>query len=354
VVRTHTDASFLAEKEFVISPQGIEDRPATVEADSNPQLRSIRSGFDFLPVFRSLVHSKVRSRHADDREQARAEARFKLRRRVETEMEASLAPRVERLNTQLQGRVVEPLAEMDLSPQVVAASTTPERLTVRLRLAGDDQLAGHAPRPRAPSDSLASMQIHQSALNNICQQLGWDGRTLTLPEMREAILDHLHVDAAAGSESLPDDLSVTFAPQNAIRVKCQDNHIELNLTIARLEKPPQKWQDFGVRVFYKPDLSTPGGRLMRDGTVQLVGQRLGPKAQLGLRGIFSKAFPQSRGLQLLPERITSNPRLADLRLSQFEIRDGWIGLALAGKTVAAQEPADVAQKPKVVEAGSRR
>ena len=111
-----------------------------------------------------------------------------------------------------------------------------------------------------PSDSLASVQIHQSALNNVCQQLGWDGETLTLPEMREAILEHLHVDGAARAPStLPDDLSVTFAPQNAIRVKCQDNRIELNMAIARMEKPPQKWQDFTVRVFYKPDLSAPGG-----------------------------------------------------------------------------------------------
>ena len=345
VVSTHTDASFLAEKEFIVSAKGIEDRPVTVEADSMPRLRSIRSGFDFLPVFRSLVHNTARTRHADDREQARAEARGKLRRRVETEMETSLAPRVEKVNAQIKDRVVGPLEEMDLRPEVVAASTTPERLTVRLRLAGDDQLAGHAPRPRAPSDSLASMQIHQSALNNICQQLGWDGQTLTLPEMREAILEHLHVEGAAGPESLPDDLSVTFAPQNAIRVKCQDNRIELTMAIARMEKPPQKWQDFAVRVFYKPDLSAPHGRLMRDGTVQLVGQRLGPKAQLGLRGIFSKAFPQSRGLQVLPERVTSNPRFADLRISQFEIRDGWIGLALGGKAGGTQEPADVAQKP---------
>src|SRR6185437_3637906 len=166
-----------------------------------------------------------------------------------------------------------------------------------------------------------------------------------LPEMREAIIEHLQLDKEAGPNSLPEDLMVTFAPQNAIRVKCQDDRIELNLAIAKLEKSPQKWQDFGIRVFYKPDLSAAGGKLMRDGTVQLVGQRLGPKAQIALRGIFSKAFPQSRGLQILPERITSNPKFADLRISQFEIRDGWIGLAITGKAGNAAEGADVAQKP---------
>ena len=112
------------------------------------------------------------------------------------------------------------------------------------------------------------------------------------------------MDAGPPPENLPDGLSITFAADNAIRIRSSDQRVELNLAIARLklQKPAQTWKDFIVRVFYKPDLSTPGGRLTRDGTVQLVGDRLGPKAQIALRGIFSKAFPQGRGVAIIPDR----------------------------------------------------
>ena len=34
---------------------------------------------------------------------------------------------------------------------------------MRLRLAGGEQLGAYTPRPRAPSDSLMSLQVHESA-----------------------------------------------------------------------------------------------------------------------------------------------------------------------------------------------
>ena len=63
-----------------------------------------------------------------------------------------------------------------IDPTSIGMETSADRLTMRLRLAADHQLGAHTPRPRAPSDSLASFQIHESAFNNLVSQLDLNGR----------------------------------------------------------------------------------------------------------------------------------------------------------------------------------
>jgi hypothetical protein len=189
-------------------------------------------------------------------------------------------------------------------------------------------LAGHGPRPRAPGDSVASVQVHQSFLNNFCEQLAWEGKTFSLPQLREDVSQRLnrHWEVEPGQEH--DEVQITFARQNAVRMRCEDGRIELNLAIAQLKLHQTTWHDFVVRVFYKPNLSVPQGLVERDGPVQLIGDRLGPKAQLALRSIFSKTFSQSKHFNILPDNLAeTRPGLANLSVAQFDVDDEWIGLA---------------------------
>src|SRR5205085_1953865 len=105
------------------------------------------------------------------------------------------------------------------------------------------------------------------------------------------------------------ELAVTFAPENAVRVRCDDGRVEVNLALAKLQLGQESWRDFVVRVYYKPDLSAPNGRLNRDGTVQLIGDRLGAKGQIALRSIFLKTFPTSKGVEILPASAAEHPAL---------------------------------------------
>lgn len=49
---------------------------------------------------------------------------------------------------------MEPLGRLQLEAVPCGMSTTEDRLTMRLRLAGEDQLGAYTPRPRAMSDSV--------------------------------------------------------------------------------------------------------------------------------------------------------------------------------------------------------
>jgi hypothetical protein len=206
--------------------------------------------------------------------------------------------------------------------------TTQERLTLRLRLAAEHQLAALTPRPRAPSDSLASFQVHESVLNNVFNQLDLNGREFSQADLFRWVAERLNLPADKVPDNLRDDVMLTFAPRDAFRVTAQEGRLEINLHLDELRAEGNTFRDFTVRVFYRPDEESPTGDLVRDGVVQLIGKRINMKGQVALRGIFSKTFPREKRFSLLPARFLEDPKLADVRVTQMVVTDGWIGIAL--------------------------
>ncbi len=121
---------------------------------------------------------------------------------------------------------------------------------------------------------------------------------------------------------------VTFAPEDAVRVSCQDGRVQVRIALAELSEGRRRWRDFAVCTHYRPDTSTLDIHFVRDGTIYLEGESLKGKPQITLRTIFSKVL-SSRGWGLLSPEVASDPRLADVTISQFTVDEGWIGLAYA-------------------------
>lgn len=352
-VDTEANSTFKAAKEFQLSMEGFEVGETEVEADSRPILKGIKSQFDHMPFLRSFVQGIARNKYDETQPKATAEARKKIRSEVRTHIDTEISGHIRSGNTFFRDHVTGPLDDLGISPHLIESQTTEDRCTMRLRMATSEQLAGHGPRPRAPSSSLASMQMHETVINNVLHQLGWAGQTYTLPQLRDQIAGKLKTKIDMPDEENLKDLYVTFAQENPIRVRCRDGHMELNLAFARLRKGQQSWKDFQVRVMYRPDLSQPGAPFCRQGTVQLIGDRLNTGAQIALRGIFSKAFPPSRQMKLIPDKLVAEkPGLADVIVTQCDLRDGWVGIALSVRGDARQEQATGQAEPPQARTGA--
>ena len=113
--------------------------------------------------------------------------------------------------------------------------------------------------------------------------------------------------------------------------------VEIALAFDWLKKGRRRWRNFEVRVAYRPDPDSDSGELKRDGTIQLVGHGLGGRGQFALRGVFSSLFSAERRWRIIPEKLSSDPRLAELSVTQFDIEGGWIGLALTARDVRDEE-----------------
>jgi hypothetical protein len=337
-IHTRADSDYVVLKNFEFTLAGLQAEPAMADAHTRSRLRGVDSPLEPVPLLGSALEGYVRDRFRNSKRAAERELRrtimTKVIEQVEKETDTQIVDANERLNENLLG----PLRGLDLEPSVAALQTTKDRMTIRLRLAGDDQLAANTPRPRAPADSLASIQLHESALNNILSRLELDGREFSQAELNHWVAKKLNRKFDQVDDNLRDDVFLKFAPHDAVRARALEGRVELTLSLAELRAEGSRFRNFVVRVYYRPDEASTSGELARDGVVQLIGQGLGPKAQIALRGVFSKTFSKDRRFRLLPARFAKEDQLSDVGITQMVIQDGWLGMGIGPVPRQAVKP----------------
>jgi len=321
-------SSYTALKPIEITTRGLRLSPVRIDVNNDTRLRALETSLDPIPLVGSLVKEVARSRHEQSRYEVRREVEWKVASRAKREIDEEADAGLRQLDERLKQRALQPFAAMWLGPTMISSQTTGERLTMRLRLASPGQLGSHTPRPQAPADSLMSCQVHESALNNVLQQMNLRGGTFTPAELRRRIADSFNAPELLQAELDRDDLSITFAQRDAVQVRCREGRITVSLSIAELRKAPRQWNDFRVSAVYRPETGGLSARLVRDGVVELETGDLSTRSQIALRGIFSKTFSKQRPWNLTPEDLAGDSRMAGLAVTQFVVQDGWIGLAL--------------------------
>jgi hypothetical protein len=300
------------------------------QVNSKQYLQSMRTDLDSLPVVGDFFRYVAREQFEQQRGVAQRVVRRMIATETDQEIDRQLGTQLKTGEQQIQNAFVAPMERLGLDPLVVSMSTTEERMMVRYRLASDMQLAAHTARPRAPHDSLLSLQVHQSAINNAIAQLGLSERSWTLPELVEQLAEVFNQGPLALPADVPRDVTIRFAPVRPITVEMLDGKIELTLRVAELEQPDRlRLERFIIRTTYVPVADGMRASLVREGVVSVDGPRLGMRERLPLRAIFGRVFAARSTLNLIHQRWESDPRAQDLAVSQIEVRDGWLGLAIS-------------------------
>jgi hypothetical protein len=332
-----SQSTYTARKLVEVGPWGMRLQPAEVRANNSTRLRGLRTDLDAIPILGLLVQDVARSHHRQKKDAIRHEIERKVAMKAKQRIDEEADRRLNRLTERLHQRVIEPLEALELDPALVSARTTDRRIIMRLRLAGQTQLGGHTPRPRARSDSLASLQLHESAMNNMLQKLDLDGKRFTLAALQQRVADRLERPEMFDPAEARDDVEIAFAPENAIRVSCDDGQLEIRLAIAWLKAGSRSWRNFEVQARYTPRIDGLEIALHREEIVRLRG-RLSTGSQIALRGIFTSTFSKDRPWNIMPKRLINESQFSDLKVTQLVIEDGWIGVSL-GHQDAPEMPA---------------
>jgi hypothetical protein len=288
----------------------------------------VETNFDGIPLVGAMVRGMAISQHDEAAPQARREMESKMASRVRTEFDRELEARLAKIMAQADRDVIEPLRQLGLEPTALDLNTSDTRATLRIRLADEHQLGAHTPRPRAPGNSLISLQVHESMINNLLDSLDLAGREFTIDQLYAWLGKKLN-RAALKPDDIPADVVVRFAATDPLRVRLVDGQLELAIQLAKLTHNRKRWRNFTVRARYQPDESSRAAQLVRSGAIWLEGESLQGRAEFVLRSILSKALSNDRPFHLVPPHLAQDQRLADLDIAQFVVEDGWIGLAYA-------------------------
>jgi hypothetical protein len=191
-----------------------------------------------------------------------------------------------------------------------------------------------------------SAQIHDSSVNNACEQFGIAGRRLSLEELLRLVCERLGLDPTV-PEDLPEGVAVTFARSQPLRIECRDGLVHVRVALDALESGRRNWHDIVVRVSYRLTSSGPQILLEREGALQLGGPSHQGRMEIALRTIFGKIFPKERPIPLLPKAVAANPRIADLQAVQTVSSDGWLAIALAKREPAPAATAAETQRKRL-------
>ncbi len=115
----------------------------------------------------------------------------------------------------------------------------------------------------------------------------------------------------------------------------------LTLRIAELSQGENRIERFIVRSTYVPVADGLVAGLVRDGVVSIDGPRLSMRDRLPLRAIFAKVFVSRPQIPLISDSLVKDPRAEGLAVTQMEVRDGWLAIAISdGSSPLASEVAE--------------
>jgi hypothetical protein len=320
------------------------------DAQTSNELACVSTTLDSVPLVGELARAIAIDRYRVDSQAAEREVQRRVAATASDRIDTEVGNRLNDVRKRFTDHFYAPLQKLALNPVAMDMATTESEVVARFRLAGHHQLAAHTPRPVAPAGSVFQLQVHESAVNNLLEQLDWEGKRANVRELHRQISELFSLPPRELPEDLPDDVFVKFASETPLRVAFQEDRVSLQLALAELSQGSNSWRNFTVWVHYRHDPAQPDADLVRDQYVELLGKRLHLRDQIALRGIFSRVFSQSKPIQLISQSLRTDPRLTGLEIDQLAIGYGWLSLSL-GEAAEKQRTAQ-GQPPRLGAAGS--
>ena len=335
-LRSRGETDFTARRSIVVDANGVTLQPTVVNASSHNRLVGVTTDYDWVPLFGSYTRQRALAQYRSQQHRAIVASETRVERHAGDQMDEQTLQAVNDIRAQIRERLTDRLSEFDIELTPVELTSTEERVVARLRVAGDHQLGSHTPRPRALSDSLASFQVHETALTNAAVSLALDGQRFTAPELQKLLREKLPNQVASIPPAARPDTVFQFVAEDAVQFRIENGRLELTIALASLEREGRTMRDVVVHAYYVPLISGLKAELVRDGSLGIEG-RLSSTDRARMHNIFNAVLPPDRRLPIVPISDPADPRLEGLMITQLVLEDGWLGVAIgpaAGDRIA--------------------
>ena len=177
------------------------------------------------------------------------------------------------------------------------------------------------------SDSLASVQIHETALTNSAVSLELDGRRYSALELQTLFNQKFPQLKQTTLTETQRATAFQFAAKDAVQFRIEDGRLEIALSLTNVEVDGRTMRNFVVHAFYVPVVDGLEAELVRDKALGIEG-RLSSSDRARLHNVFNGVLPPERRMPIVRLDDPNDPRLSGLMITQLVLEDGWLGLAV--------------------------
>ena len=321
-------ATFETDKQILISPSGIQFSDTNAAVTSDTELLEFKTDYD-SSLLGGLARNMAKKQYRQKKDQAAEELENRVRTRATVTLDDKVTSGVSKVDGQFNDRWLEPMRQLQLSPVATQLRTTKDQLVVDYRLAGVDQLAAYGYRPEIIGDSLVSIQVHESAMNNLLHKLALDGTSGKLRDVMSTVAEQLGFTDYEVPTEVSEKVTVKLITRDAIRIRFYNGRVQLLLQFKELRNNNIVWKNFAVLVEFFPQLDSINGNLKREGVLQIIGRSLRLGDRIALQTIFNKVIPSTRSMSLLGSSIAEHPNFEDTRIGTFQVQHGWLTYCVA-------------------------
>ncbi len=323
------NSRFQVFKQIAFNRSGVETGAPYAVSDTRSQVVGMQSNLDPIPVVgwvaRRIAQNKIRESSPMTDQYTRQKLESGAKEQIDSEVQTQLS----QVSDYLFVNMLQPLIALELEPTPIEMRTTDERIVLRYRLAGRDQMAAHTARPRALANSLMSVQLHESVCNNLLDRIEISGRSFTAQELNDHLMTVFRSPQATGSKEMDHEANFEFAPYDPMRVEFKNSQVEISLNLKKFRVGKGKtWKNLSVRVLFNPRIEGSKLVLVRDESgVRLKGANLKLRDQMAVRTVFTALFRDHYEFNAMPEKFGKKFGETPLAISQLVLNDGWLGLS---------------------------
>jgi hypothetical protein len=321
-------AMFETDKQIFVSPSGIQFSDTNAVVTSDTELLEFKTDYD-SSLLGGLARNMAKKQYRQKKDQAAQELENRVRTQATVTLDDKVTTGVSTVDGQFNDRWLEPMRQLELSPVATQLRTTKDQLVVDYRLAGVDQLAAYGYRPEIIGDSLVSIQVHESAMNNLLHKLALDGTSGKLRDVMSTVAEQLGFTDYEVPTEVSEKVTVKLITRDAIRIRFYNGRVQLLLQFKELRNNNIVWKNFAVLVEFFPQLDSINGNLKREGVLQIIGRSLRLGDRIALQTIFNKVIPSTRSMSLLGSSIAEHPNFEDTRIATFQVEHGWLTYCVA-------------------------
>jgi hypothetical protein len=349
-VQNQGNARFHAAKSLFIGKRGIETEATQARSSATNKVVGIASKLDNIPLLGSIARNAAKREIDAQQHLTKRHVEQKLESTVKQRFSEEIDTQLSQLQNYLFTNLIEPLTILDLEPTPMETRSTSDRMIMRYRLAGRDQLAATTARPAGLEQSLMSMQIHESAINNLLNRMELNGNEFTVDGLRQHLSKMLSLQTEASEEKVETmDAKIEFAPFDPIRLSFDNDLVTVEFNLKTLQIGKGKvWKNITASANYQYQINGLKLTFKQDGQgVKVDGHRFNGRDQIAVRSIFTKIFRNDYSLNLLPQGIVEKIH-QPMHVTQFDVIDGWIGVSFDNQTTTPGTVSQTAEVPQLL------